>query len=71
VSVGNTGRPIVPGEVDRLFQPFQRLGSERTSQADGHGLGLSIVRAIAGAHGALIAARARTGGGLDVEVSFP
>jgi hypothetical protein len=29
-----------------------------------------VIRAVA-AHGALIAARARPGGGLDVEVSFP
>jgi signal transduction histidine kinase len=71
VSVGNTGRPLLPGDVDRLFQPFQRLGGERIRQADGHGLGLSIVRAIAGAHGASLAARARSGGGLDIEVSFP
>jgi K+-sensing histidine kinase KdpD len=39
--------------------------------ADGHGLGLAIVRAIAGAHGATLAATARTEGGLDVVVSFP
>jgi signal transduction histidine kinase len=71
LSVGNTGRPVLPGDLDRLFQPFQRSGGERIVQANGHGLGLSIVRAIAGAHGACIAARARHGGGLDIEVSFP
>jgi signal transduction histidine kinase len=74
VSVGNAGRLIPPGEVDRLFQPFQRLGADRvggTGFAGGHGLGLAIVRAIAVAHGATVSARARSGGGLDVEVSFP
>jgi len=71
VSVSNTGTVISPGEVDRLFQPFQRLGGERIRHSGGHGLGLSIVRAIAGAHGAALAAHARPGGGLDVEVSFP
>jgi signal transduction histidine kinase len=70
VSVGNTGQPITPDEVDRLFQPFQRLGSERTGHDGGHGLGLAIVRAIASAHGATMTAKARPEGGLDIEVSF-
>jgi signal transduction histidine kinase len=68
--VSNTGALIPPDEVDRLFQPFQRLGKERIRLADGHGLGLAIVRAIATAHGATLTARARRQGGLDIEVSF-
>jgi signal transduction histidine kinase len=71
VSVGNTG-PVIPAtDVDRLFQPFQRLSGERIRYAAGYGLGLAIVRAIAGAHGAVLVAAARPGGGLDIEVSFP
>lgn len=62
---------IPPGEVDRLFQPFQRLGTERIRHTGGHGLGLAIARAIAGAHGAALAANARPEGGLTIEVSFP
>ncbi len=71
ISVGNTGQPIPPGEVDGLFQPFQRLGRERTGHDGGHGLGLAIVRAIADAHGATLTVNARPGGGLDIEASFP
>jgi signal transduction histidine kinase len=71
LSVGNTGKLISPGEVDRLFQPFQRLGSERIHPTDGHGLGLAIVRAITGAHSATLTASPRPQGGLDIEVSFP
>ncbi|MGH3238128.1 MAG: sensor histidine kinase [Streptosporangiaceae bacterium] len=71
ISVGNTGPVISPEEVDRLFQPFQRLGRERTGHDGGHGLGLAIVRAIASAHNATLAAKARPEGGLDIEVSFP
>jgi signal transduction histidine kinase len=71
VSVSNTGPMIRPDEVDRLFQPFQRLGSERIRHASGHGLGLAIVRAIAGVHSATLTANARPNGGLDIEVSFP
>ena len=56
-SVTNTGPVIPPSDIDRLFQPFQRLDPRRTHHKDGHGLGLSIVRAIATAHGATITAR--------------
>jgi signal transduction histidine kinase len=71
LSVSNTGAVIPPGEVDRLFQPFQRLGTERVGSADGYGLGLAIVRAIASVHGATVTASARPEGGLDIQVSFP
>jgi signal transduction histidine kinase len=71
LSVTNTGPLIPPAEVDRLFQPFQRLDRRRTHYKDGHGLGLSIVRAIATAHGASVSAHPRPAGGLSVRVIFP
>ena len=57
-------------EVERLFEPFRRAGADRTG-TDGHGLGLSIVRAIADAHGATVMVEPQTEGGLKVEVIFP
>jgi len=71
LSVTNTGPVIPPADVDRLFQPFQRLDRRRAHYRDGHGLGLSIVLAIATAHRASITARSRPDGGLCVRVSFP
>jgi len=71
LSVASTGPVIPAAEVGRLFQPFQRLSQRRAHHGDGHGLGLSIVRAIATAHGAAIGARALRGGGLAVDVTFP
>jgi signal transduction histidine kinase len=71
LAISNTGAVIPPGEVDRLFQPFQRLGTERAGHASGNGLGLAIVRAIAGVHGATLTANARPDGGLDIQVRFP
>jgi signal transduction histidine kinase len=71
LTVSNTG-PLVPAEeVDRLFQPFQRLGSQRLRQPSGHGLGLAIVSAIVGVHGAALTANPRPAGGLDISISFP
>lgn len=71
LSVLNTGPAVPAAAVERLFQPFQRLAVGRTSRSEGLGLGLSIVQAIADAHGASITARPQPGGGLLVEVTFP
>jgi signal transduction histidine kinase len=71
LSVTNPGQVIPAAEVDRLFQPFQRLGPRSVRRDGGHGLGLSIVRAIATAHGATITAKPRPGGGLVIKVTFP
>ena len=71
VSIENTGPTVPPEQIQRLFQPFQRLVDARTQHNNGHGLGLSIVKAIANAHRAELAARARPGGGLAIELSFP
>ena len=69
--VANTGAGIPPSEIERLFEPFQRLKTGRTNGRSGHGLGLSIVKAIATAHHAELTARPLPTGGLEVEVSFP
>lgn len=70
LSVANSG-PVVPaGDLERLFEPFQRRAAERLGD-DGLGLGLSIVHAIAGAHGADLAVRPQAAGGLSIEVRFP
>jgi signal transduction histidine kinase len=70
LTISNSGPVVPPGEVDRLFQPFQQLGPERIRRAGGLGLGLAIVRAIARTHGAVVVAGARPGGGLDIAVTF-
>jgi len=70
LSVANSGPVIAPAQLGRLFEPFQRLGADRTAGHDGLGLGLSIVSAIADAHQARLRARALPAGGLDVEIRF-
>jgi signal transduction histidine kinase len=71
VSITNTGPTVPPEELQRLFQPFQRLDGTRTRHNNGHGLGLSVVQAIAAAHRAELGATARPQGGLTIAVSFP
>jgi signal transduction histidine kinase len=72
LAVANSGREIPADQVSRLIEPFQRLEPGRGNAGDGrHGLGLSIVRAIALAHGATLRLRAQDGGGLSVTVAFP
>jgi signal transduction histidine kinase len=70
-TIANTGPVIPTGELTRLFQPFQRRSSHEGSSADGVGLGLGLVQAIANAHDAIVNAEARTGGGLRIEIGFP
>ncbi|GAA2886815.1 sensor protein CutS [Actinoplanes cyaneus] len=68
--VANSG-PVIPRyEVPGLFEPFHRYRSERLV-SPGAGLGLSIVRAVARAHGGEVRADAREEGGLDVAVLLP
>jgi signal transduction histidine kinase len=71
LSVTNSGQVIPLTEVGRLFQPFQRLGPRPARGDGGHGLGLSIVKAIATAHDAAITPQPRPGGGLAIDVTFP
>jgi signal transduction histidine kinase len=67
----NDGPRIDPDDVDRLFEPFERLGPGRTGYGEGWGLGLSIVRAVAVAHGGVVTGRSQPEGGLAIEASFP
>jgi signal transduction histidine kinase len=67
--VRNSGEPIAPAALERLAEPFQRL--ERSAERRGSGLGLSIVRSVAEAHGGQLQLRGRPEGGLEVEVAFP
>ncbi|GAA2876721.1 HAMP domain-containing sensor histidine kinase [Nonomuraea rubra] len=71
VEVGNTGPAVPPYDVPLLFKPFHRQAGERAVTGTSAGLGLSIVRSVAVAHGGDVRARPREGGGLIVAVSLP
>jgi signal transduction histidine kinase len=69
VRVENGGPTIPPESLERLAEPFERL--DRSLRRPGAGLGLSIVRAVAEAHGGTLHLAARDGGGLCAEVALP
>jgi signal transduction histidine kinase len=78
LTIDNTGPPVPPYEVPGLFEPFRRLPtSERLADSTdaatsrGAGLGLSIVRSVAHAHGGEVHAAPRGDGGLTVQVQLP
>jgi signal transduction histidine kinase len=69
--VANSGPSVAPQVVPRLFEPFFRADGSRSRDSGGAGLGLSIVAAVASAHGGEAAASARPDGGLLLTVTFP
>ncbi|HSR84086.1 MAG TPA: HAMP domain-containing sensor histidine kinase [Streptosporangiaceae bacterium] len=77
IIVVENGGPILDQEqVDLLAQPFRRLGpggtsAGRVATGGGSGLGLSIVTAIAAAHGGRLDLSARPDGGLRVVITLP
>jgi signal transduction histidine kinase len=71
IEVANVGPVVEPVHVDQLVKPFYRAGENGNRDGRGLGLGLSIVQAIAEAHGAALGTEARPEGGLRVAVAFP
>ena len=70
LTVSNSGPQVPADQVERLLQPFQHLDGQPGHHRGGFGLGLSIVAAIAAAHGASVAVNPLPAGGLSVEVRF-
>ncbi|MEV6305908.1 HAMP domain-containing sensor histidine kinase [Actinoplanes sp. NPDC051861] len=71
VTVSNSGPAIPAYDVPVLFEPFRRLDGDRVTSAKGSGLGMSIVRSVARAHGGSAQAEPRADGGLTVSVRLP
>ncbi len=61
LSIANTGPGIAPEMLPRIFDPFFRGDSSHSQTIEGCGLGLSIARWIATAHGGAIEIRSRPG----------
>ncbi|MGW2181022.1 sensor histidine kinase [Streptomyces sp. NPDC001732] len=70
LEVCNTGPVVDAADIPGLFEPFRR-GEGRDRMGRGSGLGLSIVRSIALAHGGTVTAVPGPEGGLAVTVRLP
>jgi signal transduction histidine kinase len=71
VTVEDRGPGIAAEDRERAFAPFTRLDPSRSRDTGGTGLGLTIARAIARAHGGDVDLADRSGGGLRVTVTLP
>ena len=71
LTIEDTGPGIPPEEIERLFQPFQRLENSRNRETGGVGLGLTIARNILRAHGGDVTIGNRPTGGARALITLP
>ncbi|HEX6953969.1 MAG TPA: ATP-binding protein [Agromyces sp.] len=71
ITVDDDGDGIPPAERDRVFDRFVRLDDARARDTGGSGLGLSIVREIARAHGGEVRVEDAPSGGARLRVELP
>ena len=69
--VEDEGPGVPPHEIERVFQPFQRLETSRNRETGGTGLGLPIARNILRAHGGEVTLVNRAEGGARVTIILP
>jgi signal transduction histidine kinase len=71
VTIDDDGSGIPESEMERVFQPFQRIDTSRNRDTGGVGLGLSVARTIIRGHGGDITIVNREEGGLRVTATLP
>ncbi len=71
IRVRDDGPGIPESELERVFEPFYRLESSRNRDTGGSGLGLSIARDVAQAHGGSLVLRNLPVRGLEAIVTLP
>jgi len=69
--IRDSGTGIPAYARERVFDRFYRIDGSRNRRLGGSGLGLSIVRAVATAHGGDVRAEASPGGGAEFVVTLP
>ena len=71
VEVADSGPGMTSEEAARVFERFYRSDSSRSRATGGVGLGLSIVAAVAEAHGGAVSAHSTPGDGATFRITFP
>ncbi|MCL4481416.1 MAG: ATP-binding protein, partial [Bacteroidetes bacterium] len=70
ISVIDTGKGIAPDEIQKLFNPFQRIGAE-ISEVEGTGLGLTVAKKLIEAMGGTIGVESEVGVGSTFWIELP
>jgi two-component system OmpR family sensor kinase len=71
VEVADSGQGLTGDEASRVFERFYRTDDSRSRTTGGVGLGLSIVAAVAEAHGGSVSADSTLGEGATFRITFP
>ena len=71
LGVRDTGEGIAPYHLPRIFERLYRADPGRARPSGGSGLGLTIVKHMAEAHGGSVSAESTVGVGTTVKVFFP
>jgi signal transduction histidine kinase len=71
LTVDDTGPGVPHPERDRIWRPFERGSAARTRAAGGSGIGLTIVKEIAGEHGGRAWVESAPSGGARFVVELP
>ena len=71
VAIADHGPGIPESDIERVFDPFYRVEGSRNRNSGGSGLGLSIARNIAQAHGGAVRLRNLPQGGLEATLVLP
>jgi signal transduction histidine kinase len=71
ITIQNTGEPMTAQRLRTLVEPYRRGKQDRVNGDAGVGLGLTIVEAVARAHGARLDLSPRPGGGVQAVVTHP
>ena len=70
IEVADTGLGIAPGDIERAFSAFERLGAEAT-EVEGTGLGLALTKRLIEAMGGTIGVESEVGRGTTFWVDLP
>ena len=71
IAISDDGPGLPEGDIERVFEPFYRVEGSRNRNTGGSGLGLSIARNIAQAHGGSVRLRNLARGGLEATLRIP
>lgn len=71
ITVHDRGAGIAPADLPHLFEPFYRGRQAIERQVHGNGLGLSLVKRVAEAHGGSIAVSSAAGKGSTFTLTLP